>query len=122
MTCLRQEAGGANVRYLFIQDKNAAAFSLKTSIYADQLSKDLLANVLKGGQWGSYRHLRLDQQIDSSSLQVEHAYINTLVRGDLSSLRWIEGPLSYYQPDKYPDNEFCNVYYAPLNFRYIFNR
>lgn len=117
MTCIRQEAGGNNVRYVFIQDTKAEEFSLKSSLYASQLSKDLVANVLKGGQWGSYRHLRLDQQNDTSSLQVEHAYINTLVRGDLSSLRWIEGPLSYYQPEKFPDNEFCNVYYAPLNFR-----
>ncbi|XP_046612929.1 fatty acid synthase [Neodiprion virginianus] len=119
MTCIRQEAGGNNTRYVFLQDKKAPEFSLKTAIYADQLSKDLVSNVLKGGQWGSYRHLRLDQQNDSSSLQVEHAYINTLVRGDLSSLKWIEGPLSYYQPEKYPKNEFCNVYYAPLNFRDI---
>ncbi|XP_012261752.1 fatty acid synthase [Athalia rosae] len=119
MTCLRAEAGGSNARYVFVQDEKAAEFSLKNAFYANQLSKDLVANVLKGGQWGSFRHLRLDQQNDSSSLQVEHAYINTLVRGDLSSLRWIEGPLSYYQPEKYPDNEFCNVYYAPLNFRDI---
>lgn len=119
MTCIRLEAGGANARYVFIQDKNAPKFSLTAPFYAEQLNKQLMANVLKGGQWGSYRHLRLDQQSGVSALQVEHAYINTLVRGDLSSLRWIEGPLSYYQPDKYPNTELCNVYYAPLNFRDI---
>ncbi|XP_003423914.1 fatty acid synthase [Nasonia vitripennis] len=119
MTCIRQEAGGMNVRYVFIQDKNAPKFSLTDKFYADQLDKQLMANVLKYGQWGSYRHLRLDQQSDVSSLHVEHAYINALVRGDLSSLRWIEGPLSYYQPEKFPGKEFCSVYYAPLNFRDI---
>lgn len=117
MTCIRQEAGGMNVRYFFIQDKNASKFSLSDPFYADQMGKQLAANVLKGGQWGSYRHLRLDQQTDVSSLYVEHAYINALTRGDLSSLRWIEGPLSYYQPEKFPGKEFCSVYYAPLNFR-----
>lgn len=117
MTCLRREAGGMNARYVFIQDKNAPKFSLSSKFYSDQLDKQLMANVLKGGQWGSYRHLRLDQQSDVSSLQVEHAYINALVRGDLSSLRWIEGPLSYCQPEKYPNTELCSVYYAPLNFR-----
>ncbi|XP_015587765.1 fatty acid synthase [Cephus cinctus] len=119
MTCLRLEAGGENARYVFIQDKNAAKFSLSGSFYAEQLDKQLVSNVLKGGQWGSYRHLSLDQQNDVSSLQVEHAYINSLIRGDLSSLRWIEGPLSYYRPENYPDSELCSVYYAPLNFRDI---
>ncbi|XP_011499008.1 PREDICTED: fatty acid synthase [Ceratosolen solmsi marchali] len=119
MTCVRQEAGGQNVRYVFIQDKNAPKFSLSDKFYSEQLANQLMANVLKGGQWGSYRHLRLEQQTDVSSLHVEHAYINTLVRGDLSSLRWIEGPLGYYQPEKFPGKELCSVYYAPLNFRDI---
>ncbi|XP_034937434.1 fatty acid synthase [Chelonus insularis] len=119
MTCIRREQGGKNARYVFIQDKKAPKFSLSDSFYASQLNKQLMANVLKGNQWGCYRHLRMDSQTDASSLQVEHAYINTLIRGDLSSLRWIEGPLSFYQPEKYPDNELCSVYYAPLNFRDI---
>ncbi|KAF7386952.1 hypothetical protein HZH66_011404 [Vespula vulgaris] len=119
MNCLRFESGGSNARYVFIQDKNAPKFSLTSRSYAEQLNKQLVANVLKGGHWGSYRHLRLEQQNDASSLQVEHAYINTLIRGDLTSLRWIESSLSYYQPEKYPDTEMCSVYYAPLNFRDI---
>lgn len=119
MTCIRREIGGHNAQYIFIQDKNAPKFSLSNEFYSKQLDKQIMANVLKGNQWGSFRHLRLDQQTDVSSLQVEHAYINALTRGDLSSLRWIEGPLSYYHPEKYPDNELCSVYYAPLNFRDI---
>ncbi|CAD6242162.1 GSCOCG00009427001-RA-CDS [Cotesia congregata] len=119
MTCIRREAGGQNARYVFIQDKNAPKFALSNSFYSSQLNKQLTSNVLKGNQWGSYRHLRMDSQTDVSSLQVEHAYINALTRGDLNSLRWIEGPLSFYQPEKYPDSELCHVYYAPLNFRDI---
>lgn len=117
MTCVRREEGGTNVRYVFIQDKNAPKFSLKDKFYAEQLSKQLMANVLKGGNWGCYRHLPLDQTTGASSLQVEHAYINALYRGDLSSLRWIESPLSYYEPEKTPGVELFHVYYAPLNFR-----
>ncbi|XP_043251796.1 fatty acid synthase isoform X1 [Colletes gigas] len=119
MNCIQQEEGGAGSRYLFIQDKNAPKFSLDNKFYAEQLEKQLIANVLKGEQWGCYRHLQLDQQNGASSLQVEHAYINALYRGDLSSLRWIESPLSYYQPEKCPNTELCYVYYAPLNFRDI---
>jgi len=117
MTCIRYEAGGTNTRYVFIQDKNAPKFDLSVRFYVEQLDKGLMANVLKGGQWGTYRHLPLDQQNNVSSLQVEHAYVNTLTRGDLSSLRWIEGPLSYYRPDNSSNIKLCSVYYAPLNFR-----
>ncbi|XP_018397404.1 PREDICTED: fatty acid synthase [Cyphomyrmex costatus] len=119
MACIRREVGGANTRYVFIQDKNAPKFDLSVQFYKEQLNKELMANVLKGGQWGSYRHLPLDQQNNVSSLQVEHAYVNTLTRGDLSSLRWIEGPLSYYRPDNSSKMKLCSVYYAPLNFRDI---
>lgn len=118
MNCIRREDGGGNAIFVFVQDKNAAKFSLKEKIYAEQLDKQLMANVLKGGVWGSYRHYVLDQQNgEISSLQVEHAYINALYRGDLSSLRWIESPLSYYEQEKSSNLEFCYVYYAPLNFR-----
>lgn len=63
--------------------------------HKDQIKKDLFVNVLKDGEWGSFRHLPVYS--DDRSLDVEHAYVNTLVRGDLSSLRWIEGPLSFYK-------------------------
>lgn len=119
MTCLRYENGGSKVRYVFIQDKNAPKFSSTLPFYANQLDKQVMANVLKGGQWGSYRHLRLEQQSDVPSLQVEHAVVNTLVRGDLSSLRWIESPLSYHQTENNPEMELCKVYYTSLNFRDI---
>jgi fatty acid synthase, animal type len=117
MTCIRREIGSLIVRYIFIQDKNAPKFDLFVRFYAEQLDKGLMANVLKAGQWGSYRHLPLDQQSNVSSVQVEHAYVNTLMRGNLNSLRWIEGPLSYYRPDNFPHLKFCHVYYASLNFR-----
>ncbi|KZC13477.1 PREDICTED: fatty acid synthase [Dufourea novaeangliae] len=117
INCLRMEEGGSNVRYVFIQDKNAPKFSPSNKFYSEQLEKQFVANVLKGGNWGSYRHLPLDGQKGASSLQVEHAYINVLYRGDLSSLRWIESPLSYYQPETCPNMELFHVYYAPLNFR-----
>ncbi|XP_014291398.1 fatty acid synthase [Halyomorpha halys] len=110
--CLKREEGGAKLRCVF-------TFGNKFSMaqHKDQIKKDLLVNVLKDGAWGSFRHLPVYS--NDHSLNVEHAYANTLVRGDLSSLRWIEGPLSYYKPEYYPGKELCSVYYAPLNFRDI---
>ncbi|XP_011863329.1 PREDICTED: fatty acid synthase-like [Vollenhovia emeryi] len=119
MTCMRRELGNANLRYVFIQDQNAPTFSIFVQFYVEQLDKGLMANVLKGGQWGSYRHLPMDQQSNMSSVQVKHAYVNTLTRGDLSSLKWIERPLKYYRPDKFPNMKLCYVYYAPLSSRDI---
>ena len=73
------------------------SFSLTAPLFVNQLKKDLVMNVYRGGSWGSYRHLKLDSHSDSAALQVEHAYINAVTRGDLASLRWIEGPLTYYR-------------------------
>lgn len=82
-------------RAVFIQDAKAAPFSLSSPQYAAQLHKGLVQNVLRGGVWGSMRHLRLEET--DASLQVEHAYINAITRGDLASLKWIEGPLTFYK-------------------------
>ncbi|XP_050423114.1 fatty acid synthase-like isoform X2 [Adelges cooleyi] len=120
INCVKQEPGGNSVRSVFIQDPSAPKFSLTEPKYAEQLKKDLLSNVLKpNGVWGTMRHLKLESKQDKPSLQVEHAYINALTRGDLSSLKWIEGPLTYYKPESDPNTELCTVYYAPLNFRDI---
>jgi len=120
VNCVKQEPGGNNVRSVFIQDPTAPKFSLTAPLYANQLKKDLLSNILKpNGVWGSMRHLKLENQQDKPTLQVEHAYINALIRGDLSSLKWIEGPLTYFKPEYNPNTELCTVYYAPLNFRDI---
>lgn len=116
VNCLMREPGGANVRSIFIQDKQSEKFSLKSNFFETQLKKDLLHNVMKNKMWGAYRHTLLEQ-VNDSKLEVEHAFINTMTRGDLSSLKWIEGPLTYYKED--PSTELCSVYYAPLNFRDI---
>ncbi|XP_037959865.1 fatty acid synthase [Teleopsis dalmanni] len=113
MTCIKNENGGKFARLVFIQDAKAETFSLTSKFYVKQLEKDLISNVLKSGVWGTYRHLRLEK--DLATLQVEHAYVNALVKGDLSSLKWIEGPIPQINTDE--NLEMCSVYYAPINFR-----
>ncbi|CAH1398200.1 unnamed protein product [Nezara viridula] len=110
--CLKREEGGDKLRCFFTP---GSKFSMAQ--HSDQIKKDLLVNVLKDEAWGSFRHLPVYS--NEHSVNVEHAYVNALVRGDLSSLRWIEGPLSFYKPENYPGKELCTVYYAPLNFRDI---
>lgn len=73
-------------------DTKAPNFSMDLDLYKDQLLKDLAVNVLKDGLWGSYRHFPI--QVFSNE-PVEHAFINTTVRGDLSSLSWLQGPVAF---------------------------
>ena len=51
--------------------------------------------------------------------RTEHAYVNVLTLGDLSSLKWIESPLKYFVPADHQNKELCSVYYSSLNFRDI---
>ena len=46
----------------------------------------------------------------------QHAYVNVMTRGDLSSLRWVESPLKFFQSTK-AGMELCSVYFTSLNFR-----
>ncbi|KAI8043079.1 hypothetical protein M5D96_004405 [Drosophila gunungcola] len=112
MNCLKREAAGNCLRLYFILDEGLPPFSLEEPFYADQLAKDLVINVYRNGSWGSYRHLKMEAQ--PPLLPVEQAYVNTLVKGDLSSLRWIESPRPSASQSLL---EPCTVYYAPLNFR-----
>jgi fatty acid synthase len=117
MNCIKNEAGGKLARMIFIQDKKASKFDFDNETYAQQLQKDLIQNVFKNGIWGSFRHLRLDGT-SVPTLPVEHAYVNALTKGDLASLKWIEGPLSHDRPDVNDSRvDLCTVYYAPINFR-----
>lgn len=55
---------------------------------------------------------------DPNEKLTEHAYVNVLTRGDLSSLRWIASPLSHYVSSN-SNVQLCHVYYSSLNFRDI---
>ncbi|EDX03567.1 GD23205 [Drosophila simulans] len=112
MNCLKREAGGHFLRLYLILDEGVPQFSLDDPFYAAQLAKDMVINVYRNGSWGSYRHLKMESR--APMLPVEQAYVNTLVKGDLSSLRWIESPRSSPIQSQL---EPCTVYYAPLNFR-----
>lgn len=117
VNCVKNENGGKSVRLIFVQDKNAEKFSLTSKFYEEQLKKNLITNVLKNNTWGSYRHLKLETSPASATLQVDHAYVNVVTKGDLSSLQWIESPLGKGGVNMENNEELCTVYYAPINFR-----
>ncbi|XP_011313294.1 fatty acid synthase [Fopius arisanus] len=111
VNCLRREPGGEIVRAVVIQDSSAPDFSLSEPLYAEQMKLDLAVNVLRpGGNWGSYRHLPLPVLTERLS---DHVWANQLVKGDLTSFRWMQGPIT----PNFKDSDLINVVYSPINFK-----
>ncbi|KAL9890869.1 fatty acid synthase-like isoform 1-T1 [Glossina fuscipes fuscipes] len=111
VNCLRKEADGHLITCFFINDKSAPAFNINEPFYAKQYALGLAVNVYQNGKWGSYRHLLLRLE-DKIAPRKDHVYGNVLQRGDLSSLRWIEGPFN-------PKTCDIKIAYSSLNFRDI---
>ncbi|XP_063541437.1 fatty acid synthase-like isoform X1 [Cydia strobilella] len=114
VNCLRREPGGEIIYGFLISDPSAPEFNSDLELYEEQLDKDLAINIFQDGQWGTYRHLLLG---DLETTRTEHAFVNTLTIGDLSSLRWLEGPLKHNTVFKDNERVLIHVYCAALNFR-----
>ncbi|XP_063987869.1 fatty acid synthase-like [Diachasmimorpha longicaudata] len=113
VNCLRKESYGKIIRGVFIQDPNASKFSFSDPLYANQLKLDLAFNVLRpGGIWGSYRHLPCPA---ATPRLVHHVWARQLVKGDLSSFCWLEGPLQA----NVDCSDLVRVVYSPINFKDI---
>ncbi|KAF9408342.1 hypothetical protein HW555_011931 [Spodoptera exigua] len=114
VNCLRKEPGGEIVYGFLISDPSAPPFSPGLEFYEEQLKKDLAFNVYKDGHWGTYRHLLLN---DLETVRADHAYVNALTIGDLSSLKWVEGRIRENHVFKDKEKLLIHVYCAALNFR-----
>ncbi|KAK5642459.1 hypothetical protein RI129_008626 [Pyrocoelia pectoralis] len=113
VNCLKKEPGGMNVRAYYIPSQEKEIFSLSSVLYQKQIEKDLIHNVLKNEAWGSYRHLPLEE---FNERKANHAFVNIITKGDLSTLKWVEAPRFYDKLSETP-SEICSVYYAPVNFK-----
>ncbi|XP_029673588.1 fatty acid synthase-like [Formica exsecta] len=112
VNCLRKEPGGKMIRGVFIQDKDAPIFSLQESLYMRQLQLDLPINVIRSGSiWGSYRHFPLPLL---QPKLVQSAYVSQMMRGDLSTLCWVQSRISLVKNDK---ENLIRIVYASINFR-----
>ncbi|KAK7792288.1 hypothetical protein R5R35_011035 [Gryllus longicercus] len=120
--CLRQEPGaGPQLARLYLLPEEAdvedgawddAAALLER--LRPRLELDLAVNVLQGGRWGCMRHLPLAA---APSVPVRHAFCETAVRGDLSSIGWFQGRIDPDRPLLAPGHSLVHVSYAALNFR-----
>lgn len=88
------------------------------------LKEYLKSTILKVKNYFSLEHFIIYvgfSLCDFSDLQeevTEHAYVNVLTRGDLSSLRWISSPLRHFA-SRDSNIRLCRVSYSSLNFRDI---
>ncbi|KAJ8668370.1 hypothetical protein QAD02_010033 [Eretmocerus hayati] len=113
INCLRKEPGGEIVRGILIQDPKASDFDLEDQIYKRQISKDLSISVFREkGIWGTYRHLLLPLQ---SLKESHHGVASQLVGGDISSVKWLEGPI---RPG-FKHDHLVHTVCASFNFRDI---
>ncbi|XP_058417918.1 fatty acid synthase isoform X2 [Diceros bicornis minor] len=120
VNCLRKEPGGHRIRCILVSNLSNTSPIPKLDSSSLELQKvlqgDLVMNIYRDGAWGAFRHFPLEQ--DQPEEQTEHAFVNVLTRGDLSSIRWVCSPLRHAQPTG-PSTHLCTVYYASLNFRDI---
>ncbi|ESO05744.1 hypothetical protein HELRODRAFT_99033 [Helobdella robusta] len=112
-TCLRREPDGEKIRCLLNCSPEMNARDVD-----ELLQNDLFMNVYRGGLCGSFKHLPLERGL-YNEIETEAAYVNVLTRGDLSSLRWIESPLKFFDPSLDPAKQLCTVHFTSLNFRDI---
>ncbi|CAG9770336.1 unnamed protein product [Ceutorhynchus assimilis] len=113
VACIRREPGGQNLKLVFLPDGSCPPFDPTDPFYKQQLEKNLAINIFKDSTWGTYRHLLLEQ---TKEIQADHCYLNSLQRGDLTSLKWIEGPL-HNDSQLGVEKMLVSIYYAALNFR-----
>lgn len=112
VNCIRKEPNGDRLKCVFIDDIKAPKFDVDNPFYHAQLKLGLATLVLRNGKWGSYRHLQV-QAAKELRPRIGHFYLNSLVKGDLSTLRWLNGPLN----SKRLNRDHVRIQYASLNFR-----
>lgn len=115
INCIRREFSTDNLKCLLISDAEAPPFNINNSFYSKQLTLNHAINVLKDGKWGSYRYIDMLPELNHPNAQEKHYFVNCLVKGDLSTLRWLNGPLNI--DDSHLD--IITIGYASLNFKDI---
>ncbi|KAK4878176.1 hypothetical protein RN001_010682 [Aquatica leii] len=101
--CLKQEVGQNVVcAFLINCDKK---FDPEDDFYQSQLKKGLLFNVFTNNQWGSYRHLLLNQE----QTYCEHV-IGLTTNDKLSNVQYVQGSFT-----KASQENLIRVHYAGIN-------
>ncbi|XP_070505890.1 fatty acid synthase-like [Chironomus tepperi] len=113
--CLRYEFMDKLKCFFIMDTENAPSiFDITHKFFKDQLEQNHAINVFKDGKWGGYRHLCYPP-VNNPNPQSSHYFANCLVKGDLSTVSWIQGFLDVNNTDL----NFIRIQYSSLNFKDI---
>ncbi|XP_052871653.1 fatty acid synthase-like, partial [Anopheles cruzii] len=112
VNCIRKEPNVQNVSCFFIDDPTAPSFDPTVEFYKEQIDLGLAINVYRNGQWGSYRHFKLSEDMQHQPT-AKHCFANCVKPGDLSSFAWMTGPLS----ERPASSPLVKVVYSSINFK-----
>lgn len=115
LNCMRKEYSVDKLTCFFIVDTEGApdTFNLNNPFFKKQLDLNHAVNVFKDGEWGSYKYFDIPANINIFEPQSKHYYVDGLVKGDLSQLAWVNGPLDVNDTSK----DIIRIKYASLNFK-----
>lgn len=113
--CLKRELStSSKVTCMFIDDDSAPPFDVNLPFYKTQIQQGLAVNVLRGGNWGTFRHLKFTED-NTFEPRKNHVYVDCLIKGDMSTLHWLEGNIR--SEAKKADAKTVQVKCSALNFR-----
>ncbi|CAD5118531.1 DgyrCDS7222 [Dimorphilus gyrociliatus] len=116
LNSLRQEPDGDKVRCLFnanLEDELIPECYLPGGDkFTELLAKDLVFNIFRNGTLGCFCHFHIEDV--TSCTDLENAYATAFLRGDLSTLQWVQ---SKPRPHQCPEKKMVYTHYASLNFR-----
>ncbi|KAF5302952.1 hypothetical protein FQA39_LY02132 [Lamprigera yunnana] len=106
VNCLKYEF--SNISSIFVMDV-LKMFNIDDKFYKIQIQKNLLISVLKGGQWGSYRHLPLIEGL----ISCEHSFAS-VTKDSISNVEWVQGNLSR-NDDEIIEETLVDVFYTGVS-------
>ena len=112
VNCLRQEPGGDRFRCIVTDSSVELPIDFQKEPFASILKTDLVMNILRNSQWGSYRLLNLERGYNR--VQTDEAYLDVTKKGDLNSLQWFDLKNFSQSCD---DSVNVKIYYSGLDQR-----
>ncbi|KAJ8319450.1 hypothetical protein KUTeg_004541 [Tegillarca granosa] len=119
VNCLRNEPGAERIRCIFNADMDGKSTLPNLDIYNKTFQKlaqkNLVMNVYRNGQFGSYRHIPIAKEMDETkTVLCKNAAVSMEIQGNQSNFHWMMPPEMSKIKDEEKE-ELCHVFYTALN-------